>query len=33
LRKTLTNRPDLLEKAALSNEDRTLLGKMRDEMR
>ena len=33
LRKTLTTRPDLLEKAALSNEDRTLLGKMRDEMR
>jgi len=33
LRKTLANRPDLLEKAALSTEDRALLGKMRDETR
>jgi len=31
LRKTLANRPDLLEKAALSNEDRSLLESLRRE--
>ena len=30
LRKTLTNRPDLLEKAALSKDDRALLERMRE---
>ena len=31
LRKTWKNRPDLLERAALSDEDRRLLDKIRDE--